>query len=604
MSSFDEVVKVSINLYDNYTNSLVNTNIRTVAPNINYWLSYGRIRKDSTIKFIDYESGKVISTFLVEGSKDMSEDDINQYFVKLQSLNNDVQQISLNQLLDINYDHNYKNNVDVESGDTVFDIGFGYGLFSLSAIKKGASEIYGFEPSKTLSEKIKLYPNQNNVKIYNCGIHGTKKTRKFYEDVNSVGSSFTPMGVNVSKSYNVDCLKLEDFVIDNNVDKIDFLNIDCVGDEYSIINNFSDNFLEKIKKIRIKYCRNFNDEITSVINKLKKNRFVVSFEEDRKKEYGILYAKKTYKNIVLISSYCDEEDKMEALVKNLKIIREAGLDSAVISPLPLPEEVVKLTDYFFLTKENIVLTWPTHAMYEWKTFTFDSNQYILTTIYDDYGFSGLQHVKRLGEMFINYDYDFFNYIIYDTVIDDEVLDFLKTGHKKMVFPSQRGHKTWAVGLHLMSFNRENLRKVIDRITIQDYLSYKNFDAFAFLHNHIVIPLDVSIGEKHIKDWIFYYDKKHDKMNFSDVDDLKYFFMSEEAGTDITIFFYDMKSPMNISINVNGVLTDYSVKNFDLINLGVSRNTLEKGEVVINGESYDFKSKVMRLSKSKVEIKKI
>jgi hypothetical protein len=235
------------------------------------------------------------------------------------------------------------------------------------------------------------------------------------------------------------------------------------------------------------------------------------------------------------------------------------------------------------------------------SFAINKKQYVLTTMYDDYGFSGLQHVKRLGEMFLNYDYDFYNYIIYDTVIDDYVLNFLKTGHRKMVFPSQRGEKIWGVGLHLMSFDKENLKKVIDKITLENYLSYKDFDAFAFLHNHIVIPLDVAIGDRYVKDSIFYYDNDNDKMNFSEIASLKYFFMSEESDREMSILFYGTKEVFDVVIKINDTEKEYRIKNLDFINLGITKNEFKKGSIVINGKEYDLTKKVKKICKAKVEI---
>jgi FkbM family methyltransferase len=600
-SSFDEVITVRINLYDNYTNSLVTTNVQVLTPNLTYWTAYSSIRKDCTIKFINYETSKVISTYSIEGDKEIEDGDINGYFNKIQSLNTNEQQISLNKLLDESFNKLKNESVKVEEGDVVVDVGFGYGLFSLDAVKKGASQVYGFEPNKTLSQKLSIFPHSGKARIYNCGISNVKKTKKFYEDANSLNSSFTSTDVNVSKSYNVDCLRLEDIMKEESVKKIDFLNFDCVGDEYDIINDISDSFFDKVNKIRITYYNNVNNKIDLIIDKLKRNHFSVTFDVSPTKTHGVLFAKKTYNNIVLISSYCDNQEKKDVLLKNLKLLRDAGLDTAVISPLPLPEEIVSATDYFFQTKENIVLSWPTHAMYEWMSFAINKKQYVLTTMYDDYGFSGLQHVKRLGEMFLNYDYDFYNYIIYDTVIDDYVLNFLKTGHRKMVFPSQRGEKTWGVGLHLMSFDKENLKKVLEKITLENYLSYKDFDAFAFLHNHIVIPLDIAIGDRYVKDWIFYYDNDNDKMNFSEIASLKYFFMSEESDREMSILFYGTKEVFDVVIKINDTEKEYRIKNLDFINLGITKNEFKKGSIVINGKEYDLTKKVKKICKAKVEI---
>jgi hypothetical protein len=46
------------------------------------------------------------------------------------------------------------------------------------------------------------------------------------------------------------------------------------------------------------------------------------------------------KKIVLISSYCDTEEKILILKKNLKIYKELGLDTLLISPIKLQNDVI------------------------------------------------------------------------------------------------------------------------------------------------------------------------------------------------------------------------------------------------------------------------
>ena len=62
------------------------------------------------------------------------------------------------------------------------------------------------------------------------------------------------------------------------------------------------------------------------------------------------------KKVALISSFCDSENKIAILNENIKKLKDNNLDVMLISPLVLPEETVKLCDYFFYTKDNVILT--------------------------------------------------------------------------------------------------------------------------------------------------------------------------------------------------------------------------------------------------------
>ena len=122
---------------------------------------------------------------------------------------------------------------------------------------------------------------------------------------------------------------------------------------------------------------------------------------------------------------------------------------------------------------------------------------------------------------------------------------MKKGHRGLVFPSKRNNLIWQVGLHLMIFDKEILKKIIPKINLNDYLSYKNFDAFAFLHNHIVIPLELEIAKEPVEDEIYYYED-YDFFNMSDDKDMKYMISSPDGYIDtLKIFFYSVDENLKI-----------------------------------------------------------
>jgi len=198
-------------------------------------------------------------------------------------------------------------------------------------------------------------------------------------------------------------------------------------------------------------------------------------------------------------------------------------------------------------------------MYDWSKHFINNKIIEIWNTYPDYGWAGLTHVKRLGEMFSQYDYDYYNYIIYDTIIDDDVLKILKVGHPKIVFPSKRNEHVWKVGLHLMSFNKKNLKEVISNINLSDYLSYTDFDAFAYLHNHLVKPLNIQIGNKEVEDSIFYYEEVDNK-NHSHDKSIKYFISSPDEVVDtLKLYFYNIPKSSSILTTTDlGIATDGNI----------------------------------------------
>ena len=68
------------------------------------------------------------------------------------------------------------------------------------------------------------------------------------------------------------------------------------------------------------------------------------------------------KKVALISTYCDTQEKIDVLIKNIDKVKAYGLDVIVISPIFLPQYVQTKCDYFLLTKDNPVLDWPVNQL--------------------------------------------------------------------------------------------------------------------------------------------------------------------------------------------------------------------------------------------------
>lgn len=310
---------------------------------------------------------------------------------------------------------------------------------------------------------------------------------------------------------------------------------------------------------------------------------------------------KISKQIVLISSYCDNDEKTETLINNIKKIKSYGFDVAVISPISLPNEIILISDYVFFTKENLILDWPIHSMYGWKIFKIGEKNIKIWETYPDYGWAGLTHVKRLGEIFLPYEYETYVYIIYDSVLTEKHFELIEKGHEGIVFPSKRGNDVWKVGLHLMIFDKDMLRRVINRINLKDYLSYRDFDAFAYLHNHIVNPLQLEIAKEPIEDKIFYYEKI-DILNHSTEDDIKYFISSpDEYVEEVKIFFYDILEPIEIKLQINEIEEIHLVTHGSIISTNLLKEQIESLEIRYLEKKQDLTKKLKFIKNSVVEI---
>ena len=111
---------------------------------------------------------------------------------------------------------------EVKEGDIVVDIGASVGPFSYSILHKNPKQIFCIEPSKSEFETLKNNLSYNNITLINKGI--SNKDGLIESDMLFGGES------------EMEGMRLKTFINDYNIDKIDFLKIDCEGGEYDFFN--------------------------------------------------------------------------------------------------------------------------------------------------------------------------------------------------------------------------------------------------------------------------------------------------------------------------------------------------------------------------------
>ena len=188
---------------------------------------------------------------------------------------------------------------EIKLNDIIVDIGAHVGYFTLIATKNASlGKIYSIEPHKESFEILKknlLLNNITNVNAFNVAItKSTGKTRLYIDKDNQIGNTIIK-NENHNESEYVDSFSLKDFVSNNNIEKIDFLKIDCEGAEFEIFLNLEKELLKKINRISAEIHE--YDNINS-INELKeffeKNNFSVKISKILEKptmKLSMLYAK-------------------------------------------------------------------------------------------------------------------------------------------------------------------------------------------------------------------------------------------------------------------------------------------------------------------------
>jgi FkbM family methyltransferase len=198
---------------------------------------------------------------------------------------------------EIFYDKVYERDfVKVNQGDVVVDIGANYGVFSLYAQQFNPSKVFAMEPIKStfkcMSDNLKEY----GVTCVNKAIGDEDGFESFaITDVN--GNNFSlrhsdgyhPSVMNDAEI--VETTTFNTFVNDYDIDRIDFLKVDCEGGELDLFETIDTNFLKSsIKKIAMEYHSSKIKE--RVIEILTSNGFVIE-DSVGMTEIGLIYAYNT-----------------------------------------------------------------------------------------------------------------------------------------------------------------------------------------------------------------------------------------------------------------------------------------------------------------------
>jgi len=85
----------------------------------------------------------------------------------------------------------------------------------------------------------------------------------------------------------------------------------------------------------------FSDLIVQIRKKLNKKNIETTFKQGMK-----------VKKAALISTYCDTQEKLDVLSKNIDSLKTFGMDVIVVSPFFLPEYIQNKCEYFFSMKDN------------------------------------------------------------------------------------------------------------------------------------------------------------------------------------------------------------------------------------------------------------
>lgn len=170
---------------------------------------------------------------------------------------------------------------------TILDIGAHYGYFSIFAKHNSeeGSKIIAVEPNKGNYKQFKkniLDCKLDNIRCYNYAIGEKSGVSKLYHGHNPNHSIVESYLLTNEKSdfEEVEVKTLEEFILETDLKRIDFMKMDCEGAEYSIFSSTPNYIFDRITTISMEFhdLKDKNFTVEDIIGKLLENKFrIVKF---------------------------------------------------------------------------------------------------------------------------------------------------------------------------------------------------------------------------------------------------------------------------------------------------------------------------------------
>ncbi|EKE06136.1 MAG: methyltransferase FkbM family [uncultured bacterium] len=151
--------------------------------------------------------------------------------------------------------------LNIKRGEIVVDIGSHVGDFSILSALQGASKVYAYEPDPNTFLILKnniISNNLQNIKIINLAVIDKVGSQSFFQNQDDGGNSIYDI-LRTNKSILVKTTTIDEIMISQKLERIDFLKIDCEGSEGLIFKSIPIKTLKKINKISMEYHDNVSE---------------------------------------------------------------------------------------------------------------------------------------------------------------------------------------------------------------------------------------------------------------------------------------------------------------------------------------------------------
>lgn len=161
----------------------------------------------------------------------------------------------------------------IGANDIVVDIGANIGVFTLFAAQQTQNRVYSFEPFQGNVEFLNRNVNNNglsNVIVHSVAVSAMNGYTKLFLAEIPGGHLLFDHNIRgkLEEYVTIPTITLQRIIDENNLQKIDFLKMDCEGTEGSILISTPKDYLQRIRKISMEFHDNVSELKHEEIRKL------------------------------------------------------------------------------------------------------------------------------------------------------------------------------------------------------------------------------------------------------------------------------------------------------------------------------------------------
>jgi len=292
------------------------------------------------------------------------------------------------------------------------------------------------------------------------------------------------------------------------------------------------------------------------------------------------------KKLALISTFCDNEEKIQTLKNNLIKFEELDVDTLIITPHDLlPNDVIGLATHCIITNENPIPPITNASMYSYK-YLSTNFEIRHTLLFPYYAWASLNQIKRLLSYGVELDYDIYYQLLYDLDMDNNIKGIIDSNITNFFFGNVKKTTVFECGGIFGIFDKKIAKEYSDLIKYQQLIKHNTAeDYIKSIQNHLQVPIHPYIvkdtihntPDRNIRSNPYYFNSKNINM-FVDNSHLNCHHTISKNNNKAIIHFWDFGGKKQVKIDD----TKYLLLNEELIIIDVKDNgiiTLEvDGEV--------------------------